>query len=312
MTLPESAIITETDQIHSTPLAVAMAGTSTQSHSGFPDRETLESNSLWAVFPSVGALRKDATISFGDEHEFRDLFEKSIQDSWNRTCAGTTIRFKFSVRLDLSVSNTLWEWLHKENLPADTLSGNIFIGSERHSDESGAEPSVRTKASEDTASKIYKLKRYSGLTWDQLASMLNVDRRTLHYWANGRSMKPGMQEKVARLLATIEYIDRGSAAENRDLLMQSTNDGNLLLDLLHEERFDEARAQAGQGRGRQENALKPLDESARRRLYPEPLAERLARISTADEEDVVEDNRDIRHGKASPSKTKRIKRSKSD
>jgi DNA-binding transcriptional regulator YiaG len=96
-----------------------------------------------------------------------------------------------------------------------------------------AEPVVRAEAA------IGELRRLSGLTWDQLARLLDVSRRALHFWASGMAMTPANEERLGRLLGVVRQIDRGSASENRAVLLGARGDGTVPFDRLAEGRYEE-------------------------------------------------------------------------
>lgn len=79
---------------------------------------------------------------------------------------------------------------------------------------------------------IGELRRLSGLTWDQLARVFSVSRRSLHFWASGKPMAPSNEEHLQRVLAVVRKIDRGSASVNRTALLGVRDDGSIPFDLL--------------------------------------------------------------------------------
>lgn len=79
---------------------------------------------------------------------------------------------------------------------------------------------------------IAELRSLSGLTWDQLARLLGVSRRSLHLWASGKPMAATNQEKLARVLAILKQLDRGTAVANRTWLLAPSAEGQLPFDLL--------------------------------------------------------------------------------
>jgi len=85
---------------------------------------------------------------------------------------------------------------------------------------------------------VHELRRLSGLTWEQLANVLRVSRRTLHNWANGLPMSRNHEERLARTISVLRAIDRGSANQNRALLFDVAPQGETLLDLLRREDYD--------------------------------------------------------------------------
>src|SRR4051794_4586363 len=99
----------------------------------------------------------------------------------------------------------------------------------------GAAPRV---AEDRTAETIIELRRLSGLGWEQLADLLGVTRRTVHFWTSGRPINAANAERVQRTLGAIRFADRGTASDNRALLLTPQEDGALLRDLLQEQAYD--------------------------------------------------------------------------
>lgn len=94
---------------------------------------------------------------------------------------------------------------------------------------------------ESTAEAIMEIRRRSGLTWQELGELFDVSRRSIHHWANGKSVSAGNDRTIRRMLAAIRHLDRGSQRDTRALLLsvdQAT--GASPLDLLQAGRFDDA------------------------------------------------------------------------
>jgi len=106
---------------------------------------------------------------------------------------------------------------------------------------------------EATQKALGELRRLSGLTWEQLAKLFNVSRRSLHFWASGQPLSRFNEEQLNRLLGTIQYINRGSASLNRSLLLKPDDNGNPLFDLLVAGKHKEFKQLVGAG-----NALQKL------------------------------------------------------
>lgn len=85
---------------------------------------------------------------------------------------------------------------------------------------------------------IAEFHRLSGFTWEQLARLFNVNRRSLHFWASGKAMAPRNEEHLQRLLAVVRKIDRGSASANRAALLVARDDGTIPFDLLAEGHYE--------------------------------------------------------------------------
>lgn len=119
---------------------------------------------------------------------------------------------------------------------------------------------------------IGELRRLSGFTWDQLARLFNVSRRSLHFWASGKPMAPGNEEHLQRLLAVVRKIDRGSASANRAVLLGAREDGSLPFDLLAAGDYDRVLSLLGPGDPRRAPPPK-LSDDARAARAPRPPEE---------------------------------------
>lgn len=152
-------------------------------------------------------------------------------------------------------------------LGAMTTGG--VAGTSRRAVESTAAFAV---APPSTPSAIGELRRLSGLTWDQLAGLFDANRRSLHFWASGKPMNAGNQERLHRLLGVLRRIDRGSAAANRVALLDGGESGDLPLDLLARGDFERVVELLGTGPGRRPAGPRPSPEEIARRA-PRPPAE---------------------------------------
>jgi hypothetical protein len=116
---------------------------------------------------------------------------------------------------------------------------------------------------------IAEVRRLSGLTWEQLAHLFNVNRRSLHFWASGKTMTPSNEEHLQRVLVVLRKIDRGSASANRTALLASTPNG-VGIDLLRDGHYDRAVAVLGE-RSAPKRATKPeLSPNAKKMRQPPP------------------------------------------
>jgi hypothetical protein len=162
----------------------------------------------------------------------------------------------------------------------------------------------------DLPGKVYALRRLTGLSWAQIASLMRVQPRTVHYWATGREISPKNEERLARILAAVMWIDRGSSSQNRSLLLSPHQDGSTYFDLLKEERHEELKRRVGRGPGSRRR-LEPLTQETRRHIGPERFGEMLERAAesasllTADGDGIVQRKPTVR-------KTKRFSKTRSD
>lgn len=134
---------------------------------------------------------------------------------------------------------------------------------------------VRAPESQSSSSALMELRRISGLTWDQLARLFDVTRRSLHFWVSGKPLNSVNEERLNRLLDMIRKLDRGSASENRSLLLSAREDGVIPFDLLLKERYGEVLFLLGPGPTLSRLKPSPLSEEAtraRKPLPPEVLA----------------------------------------
>ena len=135
----------------------------------------------------------------------------------------------------------------------------------------------RTQTEEDeeeqtTSSAIMELRRLSGLTWEQLAKLFNVARRSLHFWASGKPVNAPNEERLRRVLAVVRKADRGFAAKNRAMLLED-RDGVVPFDLLARSEYETFIELLGTGLGRREVKLAPLSPEALEARKPRPPEE---------------------------------------
>jgi transcriptional regulator with XRE-family HTH domain len=125
---------------------------------------------------------------------------------------------------------------------------------------------------QSTSSAIMELRRLSGLTWEQLATLFGVARRSLHFWASGKPVSAPNEERLRRLLAAVRKADRGFAAKNRAMLLED-RDGVVPFDLLARGELDTFLELVGAGPGRRELKLTPLSPEAQAGRRPQPPEE---------------------------------------
>lgn len=125
---------------------------------------------------------------------------------------------------------------------------------------------------EAPAAQIAELRRISGLTWDQLARLFDLSRRSLHYWASGKPSTPANEERLQRLLSAVRRIDRGSGAATREALLAAGNDGRIAVDLLAEGAYDEVVQRLGERPAVTRPAIPRISERAREARRPLPPA----------------------------------------
>lgn len=128
-----------------------------------------------------------------------------------------------------------------------------------------------------TRQQIHELRRLSGLSWDQVAQLFEVSRRSIHFWASGESLSRTNEKRLASLLDVVRSADRGSAAATRSALL-SVNDGVSPFDLLVNQHYDVARTVLGTGSPQPRpprSVLSPEAAAARLPMRPEELLDAL-------------------------------------
>lgn len=170
----------------------------------------------------------------------------------------------------LSVSGTssaeparMWEapFVHE---PEATASG---LGWEEHAEV--------TDDAETTRQAISELRRISGLTWEQLGELFDVSRRSVHFWASGKPLNAGNEQRLMQVLDVVRAADRGDARSTRAALFEVVA-GTTAFALLTAGRFEEARTLLGAGAPRARPAIAELSapvKAARKPLPPVELVD---------------------------------------
>jgi len=83
-----------------------------------------------------------------------------------------------------------------------------------------------------TAKAVLDLRRLSGLTWEELASVFSVSRRAVHHWASGNAMSAAHIQHLFTALRLVRRLSRGASADVRARLLAPSATGQTGLDLL--------------------------------------------------------------------------------
>lgn len=168
----------------------------------------------------------------------------------------------------LSISGTssaeptrVWEapYFHESDATTSGPGGQLLV---RQTEQ---EPEATRKA-------ISELRRISGLTWEQLGQLFEVSRRSVHFWASGKPLNTGNEERLLRVLDVVRHADRGSARSTRASLLDAS-EGTTPFDMLVAQRFDDARTAVGRGGARSARALAKISTEARAARKPLPPEE---------------------------------------
>jgi DNA-binding transcriptional regulator YiaG len=106
------------------------------------------------------------------------------------------------------------------------------------------QPTLPIKTTQQTVNELRKI---SGLTWEQLAQLFDVSRRSIHFWASGQQLSAKNEAKLNQILDTVQYISRGSASINRSLLMEIASNGKSHLELLKTGEYHQVKDSIGAG-----------------------------------------------------------------
>jgi len=145
---------------------------------------------------------------------------------------------------------------------------------------------------------IGEVRRLSGLTWEQLAELLGVSRRTLHFWASGKPMNAPNEERLHQLLGLLRAMDLGAADYNRAALLVPDAAGMRPFDMVAADEFEAARRVLGLGDTRR-LTLRPLSDEARAARRP---------ASPADLVGVLQDPVHVEPGRGRAAKSVRVRR----
>lgn len=154
--------------------------------------------------------------------------------------------------------------------PGETIKRRLLAASEMTTSGVAIE---FISSPESTQKSLSELRRLSGLTWDQMAKLFNVSRRSLHFWASGQPLSRFNEEQLSRLLGTVRFIDQGSASLNRSLLFRADGDGNPLFDLLVAGKHEELKQIVGSRDAPRKPPLGALSEDTHKAYRPQNPAD---------------------------------------
>lgn len=221
-------------------------------------------NALTATIGSVAPLRP--TSGDGVLRHVQNLL---VSICGGCATSGTTTSARAAAPLDLCV-------------PAQTNSGLALEA------PAAAQPAA-----------IVELRRRSGLTWEELAALFGVSRRSVHFWASGKPMNSSNEEALNRLLHVVRHIDRGASAATRSALMSIQADGATPFDLLAEGGYQEVMLRLGQGDGPGAPA-RPQLHAGSNPLWAPPSPDRLV--------GAVHDTAHVRSGRARAGRSVKIRK----
>lgn len=90
-----------------------------------------------------------------------------------------------------------------------------------------------TSSTRMVAERVGRLRELSGLTTSQISRLMNVSRRSIHYWLSGGPMSSGNEERLTHLLDVVASIP-GNSTQKRAALLDSKAGHSLFHQLLDE------------------------------------------------------------------------------
>lgn len=132
---------------------------------------------------------------------------------------------------------------------------------------------VPAAESQTAASAVLEIRRLSGFTWEEMADVFDVSRRSIHHWAAGKTVTANHDQCIRSVLAVLRRLDRGSATLTRNVLVSPDAQGLSILDMLKAGAFDSAMERAASTPRYTRPHLTPLDAEAQQHRRPLPPVE---------------------------------------
>jgi DNA-binding XRE family transcriptional regulator len=79
---------------------------------------------------------------------------------------------------------------------------------------------------------LQRLRRVTGLSWDDIGRAVGVSRRTIHNWLGGAHVAGVHLARLLDVSRTIDLVSTGSAESTRTLLLQQAPNGRSIIDEL--------------------------------------------------------------------------------
>ncbi|PSJ36284.1 hypothetical protein C7I55_26685 [Sphingomonas deserti] len=132
---------------------------------------------------------------------------------------------------------------------------------------------VRTAAQD----LVDRIRSRSGLTFEEIAPLLQISRRALHKWRAGDAISSGNERRLRSLADVVDRIATGDEQTTRRRLLDRQTGTVSAYDLLAEERFEAAVAMATGVKGKSKYKPNPggLRDDIVARLSPAPDIEAL-------------------------------------
>jgi len=109
-----------------------------------------------------------------------------------------------------------------------------------HAGASAADQRVALRPRESANSVLREIRELTGFTWEQLASLLDVDRRSLHLWVTGGGIRPEHERQLHALRDLSFALNAGNPQDTRAELLTAEFRGHPVWQLLARPRVEVA------------------------------------------------------------------------
>jgi hypothetical protein len=140
------------------------------------------------------------------------------------------------------------------------------------------------------------IRNLTGLTFEDIAPLVGVSRRSLHHWLAGGTISARKERRFRELADALRAIDRAAGDATRQRLFTRLSGGARLYDLLAAGKFAEASSLAGSARLHQPEFRRVSS----KRIGPE--------VSIADRLDILPDRPSGSEGNINLKRSRRLKR----
>src|SRR5262249_58463749 len=76
----------------------------------------------------------------------------------------------------------------------------------------------------ELAKSVRSLRDRTGLTWDELAHLFGVSRRTLYNWSTGGKVSASHAQSIAAVVSAVHHLDTGNPQLTRSKLLAPAED----------------------------------------------------------------------------------------
>lgn len=105
-------------------------------------------------------------------------------------------------------------------------------------------------STDHTQRALFALKSLTGLTWNRIAELFGVSRRSAHFWASGKPLSQEHERHLYGVLSTVNEVDIGDSRIMCAAILDDSG-GRSALSALLEREYEEGRLALAKSIGRQ-------------------------------------------------------------